>query len=115
MLLVPMGKSYLERLLIIARNKMIASNKKRQEHIKLGTLQRAKLKGAHECSKSPHFVKPRFRMQTLTRTDKVIIKDCYHMTTMDEDVCPMKLSPLLSFSSLNLRAPFCNLHLIQIS
>ena len=50
--------------------------KQRQEHKKLATLQSAKLKGAHECSMSLHFVTPRTQMQTLTRMDKVVIKDC---------------------------------------
>ena len=46
-------------------------------------------------------------MQTMTRMDKVDIKDYDHMTTMDEIVNWMKLTHLLSISSLNLKAPFC--------
>ena len=44
-------------------------------------------------------------MQTPTRMDKVVIKDYYHMTTVDENVNGMKLTNLLSISSLYLRGP----------
>ena len=45
-------------------------------------------------------------MQTLTITDRVVIDDYYHMTTMD-DMNRIQLVNLFSFSSLKLRAPFC--------
>ena len=45
-------------------------------------------------------------MQTLTRTYMVVIEDTNHMTIMDENVNWMKLTNLLSLSSLNLRAPY---------
>ena len=45
-------------------------------------------------------------METLTRMDKVVIKDYYHTTTMNENVNEMKLTHLLSKLSLNLRALF---------
>ena len=35
-------------------------------------------------------------MQTLTKMDRVVIEDYYHMTTMDENVNPMKQIHLLS-------------------
>ena len=43
-------------------------------------------------------------MQTLTRMDKVIIEDYYHMTIGDENVNWMKLTHLLL--TLNLKAFF---------
>ena len=52
-------------------------------------------------------------MQILTRMDKVVLKDYYHMTTMDENVNWLKLTHLLSIFSLNLKAPFCTLHVLQ--
>ena len=70
----------------IACNSTIASNKQRQEHINLATIQRAYHKGAHDRFKNLLFVKPRTQMQTLTRMDKVLVKDYYHMTTMDENM-----------------------------
>ena len=39
-------------------------------------------------------------MQTITRMDKVDIKDYYHMTTMDETVNQMKLTHLFSKRNL---------------
>ena len=45
-------------------------------------------------------------MQTLTRTNKVVVEDFYHLTTMNESVNRMKLTHLLltfffkSFGSL---------------
>ena len=41
----------------IACNSTIASNKQRLEHNNLAIIRRIKLKGAHELSKSPQFVK----------------------------------------------------------
>ena len=64
---------------------MIASNKQRQEHNNLGTIWRAKLKGADEALQEP-LPCPRTQTQTLTRMDKEVIEDFYHMTTMDECV-----------------------------
>ena len=58
----------------------ITSNKENQEHNNLATIQGTKLMGAHECSKSLHFFKPKTQMQALTRMDKVVIKDYYHMS-----------------------------------
>ena len=40
----------------MACNSMIASNKQRQEHNNLATIQRPKLKGVHEHSQSLDFV-----------------------------------------------------------
>ena len=47
------------------------------------------------------------KCKTLTRMDKVVIEDFYHMTTMDGNANWMKLTHLLPKFSLNLRAPFC--------
>ena len=41
-------------------------------------------------------------------TPKVVIKEYYHMKTMDENVNWTKLTHLLSSFFLNLRAPLCN-------
>jgi hypothetical protein len=46
-------------------------------------------------------------MQTLTRRHMVDIEDYDHMQMMDENVKWMKLTHLLSYFSLNLKAPFC--------
>jgi hypothetical protein len=43
-----------------------------------------------------------------------VIGSYYQMTTMDEIINRMKLAHLLSIFSLNLRAPFVDLHLLQI-
>ena len=59
--------------------------------------------------------KPRTQLQTLTRRHMVVIEECDHMKTMDENVKWMKLTHLLAFFSLNLRAPFVHLHLLQNS
>ena len=75
---------------------MIALNKQRQEHNKFSTIQKGKIKGAHEHSNNLEFVKPRTQMQTPIRMDKVVIKDYYHMTTMDENVNWMELTHMLS-------------------
>ena len=45
-------------------------------------------------------------MQTLIRMDKVVIKDYYHVISMNENVYWMKLTHLLSIVSLNLTDPF---------
>ena len=45
-------------------------------------------------------------MQTLTRMDRVIIEDYYHVTLVDENLNWMKLTHPLSRLSLNL-AQFC--------
>jgi hypothetical protein len=45
-------------------------------------------------------------MQTLPRTNVVVIEDFDRMTTLDEDVNCTKPTHLLSMFSLNLRAPF---------
>ena len=50
--------------------------------------------------------KPKIQMQTLAIMDMVVIKDYYHMTTMDEDMNWMKSTLLLSYFPPNLRAPF---------
>ena len=63
---------------------MIAPDKQWQEHNNLATIQRGKLKVAHERCKSLEFVTPKSQMQTLKKVDKTIIEDFDHMTTMDE-------------------------------
>ena len=45
------------------------------------------------------------QMKNLTRLDRVVIRDYYHMTTMDENMNWMKPTHLLAISSLNLRRP----------
>ena len=47
----------------------------------------------------PSFCKPRTQMQTLTRMNKVVIEDYYHMTTMDENVNWMKQTCIVKFYS----------------
>jgi hypothetical protein len=59
----------------IAFNSIIASNKQRQDHNNLATIQRGKIKRAHERSKSIQFVEPRIQMPTLTGIDKIGIED----------------------------------------
>ena len=72
---------------------MIASNIQRQKYSNLGTIWGAKVKGAYEHSKSLQFAKHLdTKMQTLTRMDKVVIEDYYHMTVGDENVNWMKLT-----------------------
>jgi hypothetical protein len=56
------------------------TSKKEKEHNNLATIQGTKLMGTHECSKNFHFLKPTTQMQALTRMDKVVIKDYYHMS-----------------------------------
>ena len=79
----------------IGCNSMITSNKQRQEHNNLATIRRQKFKGAYERSKSLQFIKHGTKMQTLTRMDKVVINDYYHMTTLDEIMNLMTLTHLL--------------------
>ena len=84
----------------IACNTTIASNKQKQEPTNLTLVCRAQLKEAHEHLKSlvdkkKNKFKTRTQMQTLTRMDRVVIKNYYHITTMDENVCWMKLTHLL--------------------
>ena len=79
----------------IACNSTIASNKQRQEHNNLATMRRAQLKGAHKHSKSLQIQKPWTQMQTLTRMNKAVIEDYYHMITMDENVNWMEVTHLL--------------------
>ena len=64
---------------------MIASNKQKEYHNSLTTIQKVKLKGAHERSKRLQFVRPKTQMQTLTRMNKEIIKDDYHVITMNKN------------------------------
>ena len=45
-------------------------------------------------------------MQSLTIMVKVVIKDCHHMTTMDENVNWIKITHLLLISFIKLKAPF---------
>ena len=45
-------------------------------------------------------------MQTLTRTNMVVIKDYDHMIAKDENMNRMKLTHLLSIFPLNFRPPF---------
>jgi hypothetical protein len=59
----------------IALNSTIASNKYRQKHNILATIQRAKLEGAYERSEGLHFKEPKTQMQTSTWMDKVVIED----------------------------------------
>ena len=47
---------------------------------------------------------------SLTRMDKAVINDYYHMTTMDESMNWMKLTHLMSTISPNLLVPFCTFH-----
>ena len=49
-------RKYLNFYLFIAWNSMIGTNKWRQEHNNLATILRAKLRGAHEVSKSLQFI-----------------------------------------------------------
>ena len=44
-------------------------------------------------------------METLTRMNKVVIEDYYHMTKMDENILWMKLIYLFLIFSLNLSSP----------
>ena len=98
----------------IAFKSTIASNKQRQKHNNLASIESANLKGAHERSKSLQFVKPRTQMHILTRMNKVVIEDFYHMTTMDEDVNWMKLTHLLWEQIFKPQdPPFVHLHLLQ--
>ena len=78
---------------------MAASHKQRQEHNNLATTQRATLKRARECSESPWMEKPITQMHPLTRVDKVVIEDYYHMATMDENVSRIKQTHLILSSS----------------
>ena len=65
-------------------NSMIASNKQRQEHKNLATIQREKLKGAWALQE--HVASPITQLQTLTRMNKGVIEDYYQMTIMNENV-----------------------------
>ena len=90
-------RKLLNKFSFIACNSTIPSNKQRQEHNNLVAIQKTKLKGAHECSKNLQFVKPRTQMQTLTKMDKVVIKDYYDMTIMKENVDWIKLTSIVKF------------------
>ena len=50
--------------------------------------------------------KKKTQLQTLTRMDKVVIKDYYNMTIINENVYWMKLAHLLLSFSQDLRVPF---------
>ena len=52
-------------------------------------------------------------MQTLPRMDKVVIKDYYHKTIVNENTQRMKLVNLLPIYAPNLRGPFVDLALLQ--
>ena len=52
-------------------------------------------------------------MQTLRIKYMAVMKDYDHMTIIDENVNWMKLTYLLSMSSLNLKAPFVHLPLLK--
>ena len=84
---------------------MIASSKQRQEHNNLTTIQREKLKGVHEHSMSLQLQKTQNQNATLTRMDKVVIENYYHMTIMDENVNYMELANLSSNYSITLGPP----------
>ena len=43
--------------------------------------------------------------------DKVVIKDYYHMTTMDKNIIRIKLAHSMSFCSLNLKSPLLYIYL----
>jgi hypothetical protein len=49
-------------------------------------IQIVKLKGAQWVLQEYPICKPRTQMQTLTKMDKVVIEDYYHMITMNENV-----------------------------
>jgi hypothetical protein len=68
-------------------NSSIAINKQRQEHNNLAivTIQREKLKGAHEFGPS-NLENPKTQMQTPTRMENVVNENYYHMTTIDQNV-----------------------------
>ena len=89
----------------IACNSMLASNTQRHEHNNLTTNLEIKTQGSPWALQEP-LACPRIQMWFLTRMEKGVIKDVYHMTTMNE--CDwIKLTILLFKISLNLKAPFC--------
>ena len=54
-------------------------------------------------------------MQTLTWKDMVVIEDYYPLTILDENMCWMKLTRLLSVFLKTLGLPFVNLPLPKSS
>ena len=87
-------------------NSTNTSNKQRQEHNSLALICGAKTQENPWALQEPHGYNPKSQMQTLTRLDKVVIEDYYHMTIINENVYYMKLAHLLSNFSQNLRVPF---------
>ena len=77
-------------------NSMIVSNNWRQGHNILALACGSKLKGNPWTPQEPHDLNPKTQMQTLTRTYKVLNKDYYDMTIINEHVYGMKLAHLLS-------------------
>ena len=56
--------------------------------------------------KASDLLKRTIQMQTLTKMDMIVIKNSYHIKTIDEEMDRIKLTDLLSKSSLTLRSPF---------
>ena len=83
---------------------MIALNIQRLEHNNLATIWR---ENPWVVQEPPVCKNLETQMQTLTRMDMVVMKDNYHMTTMDENVKWTTLTHLLSIFPPNLKAPFC--------
>ena len=74
------------RFSYIACNSLIALKKQKQENNNTTTIHKAKVKGAHEDSKSLQLVSTGTQMQTLTNLDRVVIEDYHHMTIIGEKV-----------------------------
>jgi hypothetical protein len=105
----------LNKFSLIACNSTIPSDKQGQEHKNLVAIQKNKTEG------SPWVLqKPPTQMQTLTKVDKVLIKDNYNMTIMEENVDWIKLTSIVNCSLSNLAPPLCKftfiwVNIIQIS
>ena len=97
-------------------NSMVASNKQRQEHNNLATIQRlaSKTQGSPWALQEP-LACLKTQMPTLTRMDKEVIEDYYQMTTLNENVNWMKQTHWLPNFHKTLGPPFVHLPLLKIS
>ena len=90
----------------ITYNSTIASNQRRQESNDLAHDLERKTQGSPWALQEP-LTCLGSQMWTLTRINKGVIGDYYHVTVMNENVNWMKLTHLQSNNSLNCRVCFC--------
>ena len=78
-----------------------APSKQRPEHEYLATIRRAKLKGAYDVQEPSIRKNLLYKCKPLQiKMEMILIKNYYHMTSMDENVNWMKQTHLLSKKNL---------------